>query len=275
MKVCVFGANGYVGSSVYKVLKDISGIEVSGTFLEEPSMFDDLVKLDVNEPESFSEYFKEEQPDVVVWSVMAGPNEHELTDQGLIHLITHLTPETKLIYLSSDFVYSAGNGPYKEEDPLSTLPEDHTFSNYTNAKVKAERLIDKELTNYAILRAGPIYGENAIGKLDERTDKLGYHLRAEKPIAFRDDLIRSFVHVADLADVIVEFVQNDLIGVYNTGPGKTQSFYEFMREEAEKMGYNADLVEKGSEEERVDEEIPKNTSLNTEKIKEKLKLNFR
>lgn len=175
MKVCVFGANGYVGSSVYKVLKDISGIEVSGTFLEEPSMFDDLVKLDVNEPESFSEYFKEEQPDVVVWSVMAGPNEHELTDQGLIHLITHLTPETKLIYLSSDFVYSAGNGPYKEEDPLSTLPEDHTFSNYTNAKVKAERLIDKELTNYAILRAGPIYGENEIGKLDERTDKLAYH----------------------------------------------------------------------------------------------------
>ncbi|MCJ0932822.1 sugar nucleotide-binding protein [Virgibacillus halodenitrificans] len=275
MKVCVFGANGYVGSSVYKVLKDISGIEVSGTFLEEPSMFDDLVKLDVNEPESFSEYFKEEQPDVVVWSVMAGPNEHELTDQGLIHLITHLTPETKLIYLSSDFVYSAGNGPYKEEDPLSTLPEDHTFSNYTNAKVKAERLIDKELTNYAILRAGPIYGENEIGKLDERTDKLAYHLRADKPIAFRDDLIRSFVHVADLASVIVEFVQNDLIGVYNTGPEKTQSFYEFMREEAEKLGYDADLVEKGSEEERVDEEIPKNTSLNTEKIKGKLKLNFR
>ncbi|WP_077358840.1 sugar nucleotide-binding protein [Virgibacillus halodenitrificans] len=275
MKVCVFGANGYVGSSVYKVLKDISGIEVSGTFLEDPSMFDDLVKLDVNEPESFSEYFKEEQPDVVVWSVMAGPNEHELTDQGLIHLITHLTPETKLIYLSSDFVYSAGNGPYKEEDPLSTLPEDHTFSNYTNAKVKAERLIDKELTNYAILRAGPIYGENEIGKLDERTDKLAYHLRADKPIAFRDDLIRSFVHVADLAAVIVEFVQNDLIGVYNTGPEKTQSFYEFMGEEAEKLGYDADLVEKGSEEERVDEEIPKNTSLNTEKIKEKLKLNFR
>lgn len=271
MKVCVFGASGYVGTSVYKKLEGIDGIEVNGTYLEEPPLFDDLYKLDINDPESFSDYYKKVNPDVVVWSVMDGPNEHELTDKGLVHLLTFLTPATKLIYISSDFVYSEGKGPYREEDPISTLPDDHLFSTYTNAKVKAERLINKELSNYLILRAGPIYGENLIGRLDERTDEMSYHLRAEKSIAFRDDLIRTFVHVEDLADIIVEMAQRDENGTFNIGPSKAKSFYQFMSESAEKLGYSTDLIEKASEAEEADREIPKDTSLVTEKISKKMK----
>ncbi|PAV31425.1 dTDP-4-dehydrorhamnose reductase [Virgibacillus profundi] len=275
MKVCVFGANGYVGASVYKSLRKIPSINVSGTYLREPSLFDELYKLDINEPESFSSYYKQENPDVVIWSVMDGPNEHMLTDQGLMHLLTFLTPETKLIYISSDFVYSDGKGPYDEEDSLSTLPDDHLFSSYTNAKIKAEHLINNELSNYVILRAGPIYGENQIGKLDDRTDKLSYHLRSDKSIAFRDDLIRTFVHVEDLASVITELVQNDVTGVYNTGQSESKSYYQFMRLMAEQLGYNPNFVEKESEYEKVDQEIPKDTSLITKKITEITKQKFR
>ncbi|WP_461177455.1 sugar nucleotide-binding protein [Virgibacillus ainsalahensis] len=275
MKVCVFGANGYVGASIFQRLKDADGIEVSGTYLNDTPLFDHLDKLDVNKPESFSSYYKKEEPDVVVWSVMNGPNEHELTDQGLMHLITHITPETKLIYISSDFVYSAGKGPYDEADALSSLPDDHLYSNYTNAKVKAEHLIYNELSNYVILRAGPVYGENSIGKLDERTDKLSYHLRAGKRIAFRDDLIRTFVHVEDLANTVGKMVQNDVTGIFNTGPSEEQSFYEFMGGIAEQLGYDASLVEKESEEEEADHEVPKNTALKTEKISNVVKQTFR
>lgn len=271
MKVCVFGASGYVGASVYKKLEDINKIEVSGTYLEEPPLFDDLYKLDINEPESFSDYYKKVNPDVVVWSVMDGPNEHELTDQGLMHLLTFLTPATKLIYISSDFVYSEGKGPYRETDPISTLPDDHLFSTYTNAKVKAERLINNELSNYLILRAGPIYGENVIGKLDEPTDEMAYHLRAEKSIAFRDDLIRTFVHVEDLADIIVEMVQRGEKGTFNTGPSKAKSIYQFMSESAEKLGYSSYLIAKAPETEEADHEIPKDTSMVTEKISKIMK----
>ncbi|WP_077329406.1 sugar nucleotide-binding protein [Virgibacillus siamensis] len=275
MKVCVFGANGYVGASLYQLAKEIPDAAVTGTYLEEPSLFDDLYKLDVNQPESFSEFYKETNPDVVVWSVMDGPNEHELTDQGLIHLITHLTPQTKLIYISSDFVFTEGKGPYSEEDPMSKLPDDHLYSTYANAKVKAERFITSQISNYVILRAGPIYGENKIGKLDERTDELAYHLSSGRPIAYRDDLIRTFVHVDDLAQIIKEQIQSDVTGVYHIGSGESSSFYGFMREMTERLGYNPQLVEKGSETEVVDKEVPKNTSLKTEKIKQITKLNFR
>ncbi|ASN04004.1 sugar nucleotide-binding protein [Virgibacillus necropolis] len=275
MKICVFGASGYVGASIYEKLKHVPEATVVGTYLSEPALIDELYKLDVNEPESFSNFFKNEKPDVVVWAVMSGPNEHKLTDQGLMHLMTHLTPQTKLVYISSDFVFSHGDGPYSEEDPLSNLPDDHSFSNYTNAKVKAERLIDKEFSNYVVLRAGPIYGENEVGKLDDRTDRLSYHLSSNQPIDFRDDLIRTFVHIEDLTNVIEEMVFNDVTGIYHVGPDKQQSFYEFMKASAQLMGYDETLVIKGSEQEEVDTEIPKNTSLTTNKIKEVSDQKFR
>lgn len=273
MKICVFGANGYLGASVYKQLKESETDEVIGTYLEEPAMLDGLYKLNVNEPESFSRFFKEETPDVVVWAVMSGPNENELTDQGLMHLITHLTPQIKLVYLSSDLVFSDGKGPYVEDDPISTLPDDHKLHNYVNGKVKAEHLITNELTNAVILRAGPIYGENVIGKLDEQTDRLAYHLRAGKPIDFRDDLIRSFVHIDDVTMVINEMAHNDLTGVYHVGPAKISSIYEFMKAVAKQLGYDDELVEKASEDEHVDQELPKNTSLIVQKIKHALAVN--
>lgn len=275
MKICVFGASGYVGSSIYERLKHAAEATVVGTYLGDAALSDELYQLDVNEPESFSNFFKNEKPDVVVWAAMSGPNEHKLTDQGIMHLLTHLTPQTKLVYISSDFVFSHGDGPYSEDDPLSNLPNDHSFSNYANGKVKAERLIDKEFSNYVVLRAGPIYGKSAVGKLDERTENLIYHLRTGEPIAFRDDLIRTFVHIEDLTNVLEEMVSNDVKGVFHVGPNTQQSFYAFMKARARDMGYDETLVIKGSEKEELDKEIPKNTSLNTGNINEVTSQQFR
>lgn len=275
MKVCVFGASGYLGASVYKRLTDIPDMDVVGTYLDDPERFEGLEKLDINQPESFSDFFKKEDPDVVIWSVMSGPKEYELTDHGFTHLLTHLTPQTKLIYISSDLVFSEGKGPYTEEDPITALPEDHIYSNYTNGKVKAERLIGKELVNYTILRAGPIYGENQIGKLDADTDHLTAQLQLGKSAAFRDDLIRTFVHVEDLAKVIVELTQKDVKGTYHVGPSKRQSFYQFIKMTAERTGYDTSFIEKEAEHEEADQEIPKDTSLITEKITKVTNQTFR
>lgn len=66
MKICVFGASGYVGASVYQLLKEQDGVDVSGTTLEDAPSFEELDILDINEPESFSDYFKRKDPDVAI-----------------------------------------------------------------------------------------------------------------------------------------------------------------------------------------------------------------
>ncbi|TMN22048.1 sugar nucleotide-binding protein [Lentibacillus cibarius] len=275
MKIIVFGASGYAGSAIYQLLKNDPQTEVIGTYLDDPGMFDDLYKLDVNEPESFSAFFKQIQPDAVVWSVMSGPYEDELINEGLLHLINHLSPETKLVYISTDFVFADGYGPYTEDSVITKLPDEHVLSTYANAKVKAERFIRNDLINCVILRAGPIYGKNSLGKRDERTNQLLTSLRQGETTAYRDDLIRTFVHVDDLAAAVKAFAMNELTGVYHAGPNQRASFYSFMRRMAESLGYDKELVQRAEKEELPDKEIPKNTALATEKIVKETNLHFR
>lgn len=263
-KICVFGANGYVGTSVFEALRQHEQAQVIGADANTEAV-PGLVRLDVNDPERFSAFYKKERPDVVVWSVMAGPQEYELSDQGLLHLIAHLTPCTKLVYISSDFVFARGKGPYTEQDPLQLMPETYALSNYANAKIKAEKFIQRELTNYIILRSGPVYGENARGRLDVQTEKLERLAPLGKPAAYRDDLVRTFVHIDDLVKIVVEMSLNKRTGIYHVGRDKAQSFYEFMKEQAVERGYDPDLVVK--EERKLQMNTPQNLGLITERIR--------
>ncbi len=273
MKICVFGASGYVGASLYEKLEKEWKTEVVGTYLDMPQAFENLTKLDVNEPESFSAFFKKEQPDVVVWSLMSGPNEFKLINEGLIHLITHLTPRTRLIYLSSDFVYTQGKGPYTEKDPISSTPNDQALSNYANAKVKAEHFITNELTNYVILRCGPVYGENAVGNRDNYLEKIETVVKAGESVAYRDDLIRTFIKIDDLADLVVDMVRMNIIGTYNIGEKESKSFYQFMREQAEIYGYDPELIK--IKENIKNHYLPKNIALITDKMEAVLRRRIR
>lgn len=265
MKICVFGGSGYVGASIYKRLQNEWGNSVVGTYRREPA-FLDMVQLDLNEPEKFSQFFKEEQPDIVIWAAMAGPKEYKLSDQGLIHLMTHLTPCTKLIYLSSDFVFSTGKGPYEEIDRLCLMPEGKIYSNYANAKVKAEKLIQQELTNYIILRTGPVFGLNAVGERDQHTKFLLDNLKANNPVQYRDDLIRTFIHIDDLSEVTSELARTNITGVYHVGREEPQSFYQFMKEQAEANDFNPELVELDTKRATMKNQ-PENLALITNQIK--------
>ncbi|MGM8211466.1 sugar nucleotide-binding protein [Virgibacillus sp. W0430] len=263
MKVCIFGASGYIGESVFERLKDASSIETVGTFLEREGEMksEHLTLLDINEPESFSDFYKKENPDVVIWSVMSGPEEHQLTDQGLMHVITHLTPETKLIYISTDLVFAEGKGPYKPEDPTSTFPDDHFLGKYANAKVKAERIIRNELTNYAIIRTGPVYGRNKAGNWDHLLNAFITDGNEGKTVSYRDDLIRTFTPIETLTDTIIDLVENKKTGLFHVGEKEGKSFYDFMRAMAIMLGYEPGQIIKASEQEEPDHKLPKNISL--------------
>lgn len=264
MKACVFGSGGYVGASIYEALRSSGKMQVIGVDMNEKTE-EGKVRLDVNDPESFSTFYKEVQPNVIVWALMAGPDEQKLSDEGLLHLLSHMTPGTKLIYLSSDYVFARGKGPYSEGDQLQLMADDHGMSRYANAKIKAERFIANELTNFVILRNGPVYGENALGVKDAYTEKLQQVIESGEPEPFRDDLVRTFVHIEDLAKIVAEMASNDRTGIYHVGPGKQQSFYEFMKDQAEAAGADPELIKK--EERKLEMNLPQNTALLTDRLR--------
>ncbi|WLV24259.1 sugar nucleotide-binding protein [Aciduricibacillus chroicocephali] len=264
MKAVVFGSGGYVGASIYEALRKEEKLQVIGVDLNEETK-ENMVKLDVNDPENFSQVYKEIQPNVIIWALMAGAEEQRLSDEGLLHLISHMTPSTKLVYLSSDYVFARGRGPYSETDVLQTMADDHGMSKYANAKIKSERFIEKELTNFVILRSGPVYGKNARDKLDAHTENLEQTVAQGMPAHYRDDLIRTFVHIEDLSKIVAEMALNDRTGVYHVGPAKQESFYEFMRKQAKQAGYDEALVKK--EERKLQMNLPQNTALLTDRLR--------
>lgn len=274
MKVCVFGATGYLGASIYRKLSNYIGDHVVGTYRTNPIYSKELYQLDINDPEAFSAFYKEEKPDAVVWAVRSDQEEEVLVNNGLTHLLTHLTPETKLIYVSSDRVFSEGDGPYGEEITVTKLPEDHPQSNYTNAKIKAEYLIENELSQYLILRSGPLYGQNELGKWDKRTQQLEKELSNENETVRSAESIRTFVHVQDLSSLIIEMLHREERGIYHAGPSKSESYFSFSKKMAEQIDWDSNLIVKEEKNKEVLSN-PLDTSLHTDKLRQIVNTRFR
>ncbi len=76
--------------------------------------------------------------------------------QAVIELA--LKYKSKLIYISSDYVFDGKNGPYTEDDPVNPL------NIYGKHKLEAEKMIQKMISDYLILRITNVYGNEIRGK---------------------------------------------------------------------------------------------------------------
>ncbi|SDK16768.1 sugar nucleotide-binding protein [Sediminibacillus albus] len=274
MRISVFGADGYLGTSIYHLLKQEESNKVSGTCFREPRETEGMEHVDINQPEAFSLFYKKHQPDIVIWALMDMENEELLVAQGLTHVITHLTTQTKFIYLSSHDIFSEGEGPYNEDDHPKKLPEDNPKAAYTNAKIKAERIIQKQLNDYIILRTGPLYGKNRAGELDKRSLLLEESLAKGEPIEKSDDLIRTFTHIDDITTAIAELTKANLTGIFHAGPQQHVSYQSFYRKRAMELGYDPGMV-KAQPEKALPSDIPMDTSLDSTQLSGLINTTFR
>ncbi len=83
-----------------------------------------------------------------------------------------ISKETKLIFISTDAVFSIGEGDYTESDKPVSLPDDAPLANYVNSKIIGEESIKDLHPNHIIIRTGPLYGMNANGHIEKRTKKV-------------------------------------------------------------------------------------------------------
>lgn len=274
MNICVFGADGYLGSSVFQKLKENGDHTIAGTSFRKSNTDEAIYELDINQPEAFSSLYKELQADVIIWTLTHPLEEDRLINQGLAHLITHITPATKLVFISSAEVFGEGDGPYTEEDVPVKVSESHPNAYMTNAKIKAEYLVSREVTNHVIIRSGPVYGENRRGKKDRRTAWLEENLAEGKQIKRCSEIYRSFTHIDDLTDFVIEMALRDDRGIFHATSGQSDSYYTFYRKMAEELGYNPIWVKEQKAEE-LTRHLPENMVLQTIKTHRISNVSFR
>ena len=163
-KILIIGASGFVGNYLFNSLNINSNYEIIGTF--NGTKRKGLIKFDYLFEKNFK-IIDEIKPDIIIWA--AGEKNLKKTEIKISKTLNKsFTPlktlinqdlsknNSKIIFLSSDYVFDGDKGDYTIHD--KTNPK----SFYGISKSKSEEYIINNHSNYNIIRAGAIIGEKSV-----------------------------------------------------------------------------------------------------------------
>ncbi|MFQ6119001.1 MAG: dTDP-4-dehydrorhamnose reductase [Methanosarcinales archaeon] len=165
---------------------------------------------------------------------------------------------SKLVYVSTDYVFDGEKGMYREED------EKNPVNYYGETKLEGENIV-KDLEDYIIVRPSVLYGVNPV-KLNFATWVI-HELEKGNKIKIVRDQFNSPTLANNLAELILELIERDERGTFHTAGSVRISRYEFAKKIAKIFDLDESLIESiTSDELEWIAKRPKDSSLNVEKI---------
>lgn len=163
-RVLVVGASGFAGGSILSSLA--SSHEVLGTYRSKITPH--LTQADLNEPDQIFDLLNTYQPSYVVWAA-GNKNVGELEKHpdlafrdnvnpisNLVQISSRLSHQPRLIYLSTDYVFSGQRGRYL----TSQAPDPRT--EYGKSKAQAEELLLKSKLDFKVIRLAALQGQGGV-----------------------------------------------------------------------------------------------------------------
>jgi len=273
LKLLIFGAAGFLGSTLFSLAEKLN-LQVIGTS-RYVNQNQNIIELEVTDEDSLKNVMVSYDPDVVIWTLLSRDHEDVLIDFGLVNLLSAIKEETKLVFLSTDAIFNGRKGSYKEADIPILLPSKASLAKYVNAKIRAEKKITACHKNHTIIRTGPLYGRDANGNIEARTQKIVREIEAKGHAEAAANLFKTFVHIDDLSKAILEITSNDFIGKIHCGPSEKESYFTFYHKRLNSLGYNSDSIKPITIADGKENYAPINTSLDTQKARVILKAGFR
>lgn len=131
-------------------------------------------------------------------------------------------PFTRITYLSSAVVYGD-----KIESPRAETEPTVASTPYSVGKCFSEEIVKEG--DGTVLRLANVYGSSEMAEYTVIGDILA-QLGMTGAVMLRDvSSVRDFVHLSDVARVIVKFVRSGLSGIYNVGTGRATSIAELAK----------------------------------------------
>lgn len=167
-----------------------------------------------------------------------------------------------LAFVSTDYVFSGEKGNYSEDD------EANPINFYGCTKLEAEQEVRKSPGDCCIVRPSVIYGSKpAAGKVNFALWVLN-KLRDHEQIRVITDQWVSPTLNTNLAQMILDVVENRHTGIFHLSGATQLSRYDFALELAEMLDLDAGLIQQAtSKEMKWAAKRPVNSSLNVEKAK--------
>ncbi len=240
MKTAIIGASGFIGSYLYNLFSH--NHEVIGTFNTRSRS--GLQHLDIVVEKEVNDFFADNRPDVVILpasltNVDWCENNREQTFSSNVLGMRNVLRQavrlgSKLVYISTDYVFDGNSGPYSETD----LPNPINF--YGLTKLLAEHEVQALTPNHLIVRVTWVYGWEKASK--NFVDSLVRMLKKGETRKVPTDQFGNPTYVQDLCKGIEALLRSDCTGIYNLVGGDNISRYDFALKIAQVFGLDKDLI---------------------------------
>jgi len=271
-KVLITGASGLLGNRIVKLTKeDYEVTPIHNT----KSLSLNSLKLDITNQNKIFSLFYELEPNVVIHTASETnvdkcetEKEHawKTNVEGTRNIAEACQKVgTKIVYISTDYVFDGEKGFYNEEDKPNPV------NYYGLTKLEGEKQVIEHCENYIILRTSVLYGWHP-WKQNFATWVIN-QLKQGKEIKVVDDHYNTPTLADNLAEIAIEVAEKDLRGLYHASGRERISRYEFAKQIARAFNLSADLVKPVKMSQLIDwiAKRPRDSSLNTSKIQKQLK----
>jgi dTDP-4-dehydrorhamnose reductase len=279
MKILITGASSLPGYRTTLEALD-KGHEVVALYYTHPIPIENnklkKVCIDVRQLEELRRIIIKEKPDIIIH--MAAIGDLDLCEKNkVLAWETNVEPSIEiasivprincfLIYLSTDYVFEGERGNYKEYD----VPNPINYYGFT--KLLGEIAFRASCPHYAIIRASSIYGFGH-GRMNF-AKYLVEKLKAGETVKALIDQYTSPTQATLLGRTIIEIAEEKIEGIFHI-VGERMSRYDFAIKVAEVLGLDKSLIQPAEMKEMAwIAKRPKDSSLNYDETKKRIKTNF-
>ena len=275
LKILVLGCSGLIGRAILE--KSSKFFDVIGTYNKNTIEISGIKLISIKLPQHIDQLcslIRSEKPDIVIDTIAnSNPEFCELNKEQTYKLHVESFNEicsvcsktnSKLIFISSDYVFDGKKGNYSENDETSPL------NYYGVTKVLAEKNVLKYSKN-VIIRTSLVYGWNPKAKfLNFVLD----NLREEKTISVYDNIFSPTL-LDELTEAIIKIISSNVSGIFHVVGSSCVSKFYFAKLIAKKFKMNEELIKSLSiHDSNLKIQIPKNTCLDNTKIKNTFGITF-
>ncbi len=227
MKILITGASGLLGDSLMELLSKTE--ETIGTYFKNQAG-NNLHFLDITSKEEVDSFFERTLPELVIHTASIvdvdfceeNKEAARLTNiEGTRNIINACKKySSKLIYISSDYIFDGQENNYSEESPPNPL------NYYGFTKLESEKIIKESLKDYIIIRPGILYGNDENSKPSFISQVLK-KLKNNEKVFVDDKIIKYPTLTSDVSEAIKKLISLNASGVYNVSGEEPITRYQW------------------------------------------------
>ena len=266
MKVLVTGATGLLGSDIVYTLENNNIETVKACFSQRNNNY---IAADITTEKGISKLVNAEWDCLVHTSAWRDPDECENKQKETYRLNVWATEQlakaaytrnAKIVFISTDYVFSGNNPPYSETDIKDPI------NYYGKTKEIAENKILDVSNNFCILRIPLLYGIRAGLKASALLNAAVNALNSDRMFQMDNTIIRYPTYTGDVADALLFLLKKSANGIYHfSGQDKTTK-YGITKTIAELLNKNMDNIIKMDVPPNDDAKRPLDSHLNMNQL---------